>query len=105
MLLAPVAARARAILIDSTPPNRAAVPAGPRLLVLHYSSPIDPSRSSLTLEGTNARMVLPLEAERVPDALAARLELTPGAYHVHWQVLAADGTRTSGELGFTVTGQ
>ena len=105
VLLAPDVACAHAILIRSQPADRGSVAAGPRELVLRYNSRIDHARSRLTLQGTNAQMVLPLEADSAPDALAAKVELTPGDYVVHWQVLAVDGHMTRGDVRFTVSDQ
>ena len=48
-------------------------------------------------------MALPLEPDSPPDALAAKAELTPGEYVVHWQVLAVDGHMTRGDVRFTVS--
>lgn len=103
ILLAPAAASAHAILIDSTPPDHGTIPAGNQTLDLRYNSRIDHARSRLTLDGTNARMVLPLEKDSPPDALVTKADLTPGAYVVHWQVLAIDGHLTRGDVRFTVT--
>ncbi len=103
ILLAPAAASAHAILMQSDPPDRSTVPAGPRNLVLRYNSRIDHTRSRLTLQGTNAQKVLPLEDGSGPDVLAAKADLSPGDYVVHWQVLATDGHLTRGDLRFRVT--
>lgn len=102
LLLAPGAASAHAILVQSQPPAGSAVGAGTTEIVLRYNSRIDHARSRLTLQGTNAQMVLPLEADSAPDALAAKAELSPGDYTVHWQVLAVDGHMTRGDVRFTV---
>ncbi len=103
ILLAPVAASAHAILMQSTPPDRGAVASGAQTLTLRYNSRIDHARSRLTLDGTNAQLVLPLNADSPVDSLAAKVELTPGTYVVHWQVLAIDGHLTRGDVHFTVT--
>ncbi len=105
VLLAPEAAWAHAILIQSQPVAGSSIAPGQSELVLRYNSRIDHARSRLTLEGTNARMVLPLEDGSAPDALAAKTELTPGDYTVHWQVLAVDGHMTRGDVRFTVREQ
>lgn len=103
ILLAPGAASAHAILMQSTPPDRGSVTAGERTLVLRYNSRIDHARSRLTLDGSNAKMVLPLDKDGAVDSLATKVELTPGDYVVHWQVLAIDGHMTRGDVRFTVT--
>ena len=102
ILLAPGVAAAHAILVQSQPARGSSVPPGPTELVLRYDSRIDHARSRLTLQGTNAHMVLPLEPDSAPDALAAKVDLTPGDYVVRWQVLAVDGHMTRGDIRFTV---
>ncbi len=103
VLLAPAAASAHAIIMQSQPPDRGSLVAGTRSLVLRYNSRIDHARSRLTLEGTNAQMVLPLSADAPADVLAAKVELSPGDYVLHWQVLAVDGHLTRGDIHFAVT--
>jgi copper resistance protein C len=102
MLLAPAAASAHAILVQSDPAAQSTVPAGQKTLVLRYNSRIDQARSRLTLRGTNAEMTLPLKPDAPADTLAAQTELTPGEYVLHWQVLAVDGHMTRGDVRFTV---
>lgn len=106
LLFTPLAAlgsaSAHAILMQSNPSDRGTVPPGEQTLTLRYNSRIDHARSRLTLAGTNAQMVLPLNADSPVDQLAAKVELTPGAYVVHWQVLAIDGHLTRGDVHFTV---
>lgn len=102
--LAPRVANAHAILLQSNPADGGSVPAGERNLVLRFNSRIDHQLSRLTLQGTNAQMKLPL-GDSSADTLAAKTELTPGAYVVHWQVLATDGHMTRGDVRFTVTAQ
>lgn len=93
---------AHAILKESTPPDRGALAAGDQTLTLRYNSRIDHARSRLTLDGTNAQMILPLDKDSPPDALVSKVELSPGDYTVHWQVLAVDGHLTRGDVHFTV---
>ena len=102
LLLAPKLALAHAILVQSQPPDQASVPSGPQTLVLRYNSRIDHQLSRLTLQGTNAQMVLPLDPKSPADTLSATADLTPGTYLVHWQVLATDGHMTRGDVRFTV---
>ena len=102
LVLAPAAASAHAILKQSTPPDKGALPPGEQTLTLRYNSRIDHARSRLTLDGANAQIVLPLEKDSPADALVAKVDLSPGAYVVHWQVLATDGHLTRGDIHFTV---
>ena len=101
--LLPDFALAHAILLQSNPPDQASIPAGEQTLVLRYNSRIDHQLSRLTIQGTNATMILPLDKGSAVDTLAAKTDLTPGSYVVHWQVLATDGHMTRGDVHLTVT--
>ncbi len=103
--LLPGIASAHAILIDSQPAAGASIHPGQTQIVIRYNSRIDHARSRLTLVGSNAEMVLPEAPDSPVDSLATqKVLLTPGRYTVHWQVLAADGHITRGDLPFTVSG-
>lgn len=100
--LASTHAMAHAILVQSTPADQASLPAGEQTLQLRYNSKIDHALSRLTLAGTNAQMTLTLLPDTPADTLAAKADLTPGTYVIHWQVLATDGHMTRGDVHFTV---
>ena len=102
LVLQPEVASAHAILMQSQPAAHSSVAPGPTAIVLRYNSRIDQARSRLMLRGSNAEMTLSLQEGSPPDTLAARAELTPGEYTVHWQVLAVDGHMTRGDVRFTV---
>ena len=103
-LLSPGPARAHAVLEDSTPPSGAAVQAGTLELRLRYNSRIDRARSRLTLiRADDGRDNVAIAPDGPPDIITARLDLTPGAYVIRWQVLAVDGHITRGDVPFTVT--
>ena len=105
LLLAPLAARAHAILEDSDPPSGGSIAAGKVVLTFRYNSRIDRSRSRLTMTGPDqTRSTPPIDPEGPPDLLTTTVTLAPGAYVVHWQVLAVDGHITRGDVAFTVTG-
>jgi methionine-rich copper-binding protein CopC len=101
--LAASPALAHAILVDSTPAADAHVPAGPLNITLRYNSRIDAKRSKVTMtspDGTAAR--LPTSAGAAPQLLQGTATVGPGAYTLHWQVLAIDGHITRGNVHFTV---
>ena len=105
LVLAPIsAARAHAILLDSTPAVNATI-AGPRVaFTLRYNSRIDHQRSRLTLTlPDRSTKVLPIAESSPEDELLTSAELSPGAYSLRWQVLAVDGHITRGDVPFTVT--
>ena len=65
---------------------------------------IDRTRSRLTLtRPDHTQSVLKISPDGAPNVIAttARLD-TPGDYSVRWQVLAADGHITRGEIPFRV---
>lgn len=106
LLLQPRPAAAHAILEASRPADGAQVPAGTVALELRYNSRIDRERSGLTLTRPDqSKITLPIAPEGPPDLLTSTIALTPGAYVVHWQVLAVDGHITRGDVAFTVTGR
>lgn len=96
---------AHAILMDSTPKLNATVK-GPELsITLRYNVRIDGSRSRLRLVKPDGS-VQPLQMVKQPspDILqAGATGLTAGAYKLQWQVLAADGHMSHGEVPFTVS--
>ena len=99
----PLPATAHAILLDSTPASRAAVPAGDVAMSLHYNSRIDRARSRLTLIAPDkSQSRLPIGTDGPADVMTSSAALAPGDYIVRWQVLATDGHITRGDLPITV---
>jgi methionine-rich copper-binding protein CopC len=105
-MLVPAAARAHAILMQSTPAAGASVPAGRLDMSFRYNSRIDRIRSRLVLTGPDRReSVLRIAPSGPPELIETSAELSaPGAYVVRWQVLAIDGHITRGDVPFTVPG-
>jgi len=96
--------RAHAILVDATPKTGATV-AGPDVPIrLRFNVRIDGGRSRITLvppAGSTKQLVLDKQA--TPDVLTTKAQgLVAGKYKLQWQVLAADGHISRGELTFTV---
>ncbi len=103
-LAAAPAAFAHAILVEASPAAGSTV-TGPELAVkLRFNSRIDAARSRLTLvQDARQDRTVTLERQQAPDVLTAKLAgLAPGAYRLRWQVLAADGHLTRGEVPFKV---
>jgi methionine-rich copper-binding protein CopC len=99
------AARAHAILLESTPSINSTV-AGPNMPInLRFNVRIDAARSRLTLVKPDASTQSLAIAQDAPaDTLASQAQgLNPGAYRIRWQVLASDGHITRGEISFQVT--
>jgi copper resistance protein C len=93
-----------AVLIAARPVANGSV-SGPDIDVeLRFNSRIDAARSRLTLVLPNQRLrPLSLLASATPATLDAHVTgLGAGDYKLRWQVLAADGHITSGEIPFRV---
>jgi methionine-rich copper-binding protein CopC len=97
---------AHAVLVEATPAADSAI-AGPDVTVkLRFNVRIDRSRSRLTLALPDGKTTaLKITDEGAPETLSARATgLGPGAYRLRWQVLAADGHITRGDIPFLVSG-
>lgn len=104
LILAAPAVFAHAILLESTPAPKTTV-SGPDVdLRLRFNSRVDGARSHLALALPDGKeRALTLAPQSRPDVLEARAAgLAPGAYKMRWQVLAADGHITRGEVPFQV---
>ena len=101
-LAAPGLAQAHAVLIDSTPPPQGHVAAGPLAITLRYNSRIDAGRSKVTLTAPNGATSRLATHGQGADLLDAAAAVSPGAYTLHWQVLAIDGHITRGNVPFSV---
>lgn len=103
LMVAPAAAHA--ILLDSTPSLKSAVPGPDVPIKLRFNVRIDAVRSRLTLiRPDGSAQMLELSKETPADTIAAEATgLAAGAYRLRWQVLASDGHITRGEIPFTVT--
>jgi hypothetical protein len=96
---------AHAVLLESSPALKSSV-AGPDVpFKLRFNVRIDIVRSRLTLvHPDGSSQALEVNKQAPPDTLSAHAAgLTPGEYRLRWQVLAADGHITRGEIPFTVT--
>ena len=93
-----------AVLVESSPKAGSTVKGPDVPFLLRFNVRVDGSRSRFTLvlpDGSNRPV--PLDAQTKPDTLAARATgLIAGKYKLQWQVLAADGHISRGELSFTI---
>jgi methionine-rich copper-binding protein CopC len=97
-------AAAHAILVAATPAAKSTVQ-GPDVAVrLRFNSRIDGARSHLSLRLPDRSVRdLALAPQGSPEVLAAQAKgLAAGPYRLRWQVLAADGHITRGEIPFQV---
>lgn len=103
----PTAARAHALLVESTPKQDEVTNAAPAEVVLRFNARIEKGVSRVTLLGPGGDKVklppLPEDKDGPPDRLRVDLPaLKPGAYKLEFRVLASDGHATPGLLRFTV---
>ncbi len=98
LIAATPAALAHAILVEASPA------AGSLAVRLRFNSRIDGARSHLTLlRADRQERAVTLDPQQAPERLTAKLTgIAPGAYRLRWQVLAADGHITRGEVPFRV---
>jgi len=97
-------ALAHAVLVSTVPPVRGSISGPDVVFRLQFNSRIDAARSTLklVLPDTKVRSLV-MEPQPSPDILTARsTDLKPGSYTLRWQVLAADGHITRGEVPFAV---
>jgi methionine-rich copper-binding protein CopC len=95
---------AHAILLSATPAANS-IAVGPQIAVsLKFNSRIDSRRSRLSvLLPDRTALNLTIQPQPSPDILtAAPTDLKSGDYRLRWQVLAADGHITRGEVPFHV---
>lgn len=95
---------AHAVLVEATPPVHGSV-SGPEVTFrLRFNSRIDAARSVLSLVSPDGSVrPLPIRQQPSPDALSVKAGgVKKGHYTLRWQVLAADGHITRGEVPFEV---
>lgn len=100
-----VPAAAHAVLLESIPAVKSAVP-GPNVPIkLRFNVRVDSLRSRLTLiRPDGSTQALDISKQTPADTLSALAGgLAAGAYRLRWQVLASDGHITRGEIPFIVT--
>ena len=95
---------AHAILMQSRPAGSSSV-RGPDVPIwLRFNVRVDGKRSRLSVAAPDGSVIPMTDLKQTaPDALESHLTgLKPGAYKLHWQVLASDGHISHGEVDFTV---
>jgi methionine-rich copper-binding protein CopC len=104
--LAPGAAGAHAIILESEPAAGAKLAEPPARIYLRFNSKIEKRLSHVTLtaaEGQPVPLPVAVDGSEKPDRMMLPLgSLRPGAYVVRYKVLAVDGHITEGALRFTV---
>lgn len=102
---------AHAIVVASSPQNGATLPQPPDHVILRFNARIEQSLTQATLTASDGRsmpLAIPPQehgGEETPNHLVIPLPpLVPGAYVLHYKVLATDGHATQGVLRFRIAG-
>jgi copper resistance protein C len=100
----PLLSFAHAIILEAVPAPNATVSGPDFQIVLKFNSRIDGTRSRLTLvQPDKSSHSVNLDKQDSPDRLKASVTgLSVGAYVLRWQVLAADGHISRGEIPFKI---
>jgi copper resistance protein C len=106
LLLHASAASGHAILVASTPKEGDVISNSDSTFALQFNVRIDGIRSRISLVRPDGSVqTVSIDKQSSPDKLTANATgLTPGNYHIRWQVLAVDGHISNGEVRFTVRG-
>lgn len=102
----PLCVQAHAFASRASPPVGATVDTPPARVRIRFSEPVSPAGDALRVLDRAGRTVSQGRAHRVAGH-ATLLEvalkpLSPGRYHVYWNVTDADGHRTHGDYSFRV---
>jgi methionine-rich copper-binding protein CopC len=96
---------AHAHMVTSEPAANAEV-AAPAAVTIHFTEPLEPAFSKITLDDASGKDAAATASEvDTKDAKVMRLalpQLTAGRYAVHWIAVATDGHRTQGDFAFNV---
>ncbi|MGJ5177248.1 copper resistance CopC family protein [Bradyrhizobium oligotrophicum] len=104
LLTVPGAASAHAIIVSSQPASGATIDKDATAIRLRFNSRIDHARSRLKLRAPDgAEQALTAAADAPADEIDAQARpLSPGVWHLQWQVLSVDGHITRGDIPFNV---
>ena len=105
VLITPGKLPAHAILVEASPQSGSTVSGSEVPIRLRFNVRVDGERSRIAIAAAPKGTTKPLTLDKqtTPDVLTAKATgLCAGKYTLEWQVLAADGHITRGELSFTV---
>jgi len=104
VLCLPLLSYAHAIILEAIPAPNATISGPDFQIVLRFNSRIDGTRSRLTLvQPDKSSRSVNLDKQDSLDQLKASVTgLAAGAYVMRWQVLAADGHISRGEIPFKI---
>jgi methionine-rich copper-binding protein CopC len=107
LVIGPVAAMAHAELDTATPADKSTVAGSPAEVVMTFTEPVDPAKSSIKLVDAGGTVIVQGSTVDAADAKTMRLPipavLAPGTYTVRWTTASAlDGDLDHGTTTFTV---
>jgi methionine-rich copper-binding protein CopC len=92
--------------LSSSEPAANAEAVAPTAVTIHFTEPLEPAFSKITLADASGKPAAPAASEvDRQDAKVMRLplpQLSAGRYAVHWIAVATDGHRTQGDFAFNV---
>jgi methionine-rich copper-binding protein CopC len=101
LLLSARRAMAHAVIVSSSPVAGSTIPVGQTRFELRFNSRIDHGRSRVVLMGPDGNQtVLSIDPAGEQDMITATAIVSAGGQSLRWQVLAADGHITRGEIPF-----
>jgi copper resistance protein C len=101
---------AHAVLVGSSPKDKATIKAAPKQVVLNFNATIDKKVTKVTLlDAKGHKVALPTPKDGYTAGPPASLivpmpALKPGAYRLEYEVMATDGHITPGLVRFTIAG-
>ncbi|BAM90848.1 copper resistance protein CopC [Bradyrhizobium oligotrophicum S58] len=104
LLVLPHGVLAHAVIVSAQPASGATIDTSAVAIRLRFNSRIDHARSRLKLRAPDgAEQALTPATDTPADEIDAQARtLSPGAWHLQWQVLSVDGHITRGDIPFNV---
>ena len=97
---------AHAVVVRSSPPDRAVLTRVPEQIVLKFNAKLEKKLVHVKLDRADGATQTLVDAAPEPAVVRVRLpgDLQAGPYTLHYKVLATDGHATQGVLRFTLQG-
>ena len=102
----PFFAHAHAVAVETTPRDRATLATVPQEIVIRFNAKLEKKLTHVKMERADGSSQVLADVEQRASVIRCTLpqDLQPGAYTVHYKVLARDGHATQGVLRFTLSG-
>lgn len=102
----PLVSHAHAVAVETSPRDRATIAAVPEEIMIRFNAKLEKKLTHVKMERADGSSQVLTDIETRPWVIRCTLpqDLQPGAYVVHYKVLATDGHATQGVLRFTLGG-